>query len=378
MGESPYFHIPLTALIWELACTFGSARIISEDKSAALIVSAIGEGLSWHPFHSRDDLLWVEFQTKEEVDAAAASVAEASVLTSSESATKPSKMPSTVTPSPVISKPTDQATKPRPSVGTLAGSYRFSVPAMMTLMSAFERRETISDKEGMRIVGLETPKRYADLRNFLLAGQFVNKTPDGLSKTPEMESLANAVNTKDLNRIRELLLRVPSFQAFIGELHLGRPVLPQTIESISKSALPTYVALSELCCAALDIVNEGIYLTPQSPVPTEFAAMALESYRKLKSGEEYVLTGKWLEEMARRYGVHPIRTRERLNEARAAGLLERYTEGSTPETQFERHNMALLESSEGKPIVRNLNLYHGDFLIPGKASVSIRITELTK
>ncbi len=57
-------------------------------------------------------------------------------------------------------------------------------------------------------------------------------------------------------------------------------------------------------------------------------------------------------------------------------MLERYTEGSTPETQYERHNMATLEVSKGSATVREVNLYHGDFLIPGKASVSIRLEEL--
>ena len=51
---------------------------------------------------------------------------------------------------------------------------------------------------------------------------------------------------------------------------------------------------------------------------------------------------------------------------------------STPETRFERHNICVLEISGRTMGIREFNLYHGDFLIPGKASVSLRLEELKK
>jgi hypothetical protein len=193
-----------------------------------------------------------------------------------------------------------------------------------------------------------------------------------------MDDFIQAIRARDLHRLKENFSRVPSFTAFLQELMVGSPITAETVKSIGRAAIVNYISLAEICCAALDIPGEGVYGTPHSPQPSEFTPMALDAYRRLKGGEEYILTGKWLEELVRRYGVHPIRARERLNEARGAGLLERYTEGSTPETQYERHTMAILELSKGVPTVRSLNLYHGDFLIPGKASVSIRLEEQKK
>ncbi len=105
----------------------------------------------------------------------------------------------------------------------------------------------------------------------------------------------------------------------------------------------------------------------------DFSSIALGCYKEIAKGDDYILTGKWLETLARKYGMHPITARNRLDEARQAGYLERYTEGSTPETQFEKHTMHYLKLSHGLPVVEKINLYHGDFLIQDRASVSIRI-----
>jgi transposase-like protein len=230
----------------------------------------------------------------------------------------------------------------------------------------------------MRLVGLSTVKRYADLRNFLLAGEFVEKDDKALIKLPSIDQLIDALKVLDACRMNDLFLRVPSYSEFIRELVISVPTPSQDVKSIARSAVPTYTSLAEMSCAALQIAGEGIVPTPTSPVPREFVGFALECYGRLRNGEPYVLTGKWLEELAKSHGIHPVITRQRLNEAREAGLIKRYTEGSTPETQYERHQMTVLEKQQGVPAVRTLNLYHGDFLIPGKASVSIRLEEASQ
>jgi PAS domain S-box-containing protein len=113
--------------------------------------------------------------------------------------------------------------------------------------------------------------------------------------------------------------------------------------------------------------------TFKSPTLEEFSSVALESYIRIGKGEEYVLTGQWLETLARDYGVHPVTARNRLDEAYRAGYLERYTEGATPDTRFEKHVMSYLDIDKGVPVVKKVRLYHGDFIIPERASVSIRI-----
>ena len=88
-----------------------------------------------------------------------------------------------------------------------------------------------------------------------------------------------------------------------------------------------------------------------------------------------MLTGQWLEAMAREHGIHPVMARNRLNEAHQAGYLQRYTEGSTPETRFEKHTMSYLNLKNGIPVIENINLYQGDFLLQDRASVSLKIIE---
>jgi hypothetical protein len=181
----------------------------------------------------------------------------------------------------------------------------------------------------MQVVGLSSSKRYAELRNFLLAGAFVTKDTKGrIVKAQDLEELISAIRTRDLTRMRHLFSQVSSFNSFLNELKRAYPIRPEDVKSIANNAVKTYSEIAELCAQAIEIVDEGIYLTPDSPPPADFAPIAIQTYRKLKKSEDYVLTGVWLEELARKEGIHPIHARDRLNESRTAGFLERYTEGS--------------------------------------------------
>ena len=124
---------------------------------------------------------------------------------------------------------------------------------------------------------------------------------------------------------------------------------------------------------AFRIPEEGVYAAFVMPSLEKFVDIAIDAFEKNRKGERYVLTGLWLEAMAREHDVHPIHARNRLNEAQAAGIIDRFTEGSTPETRFDSHTLNVLEVKNGVPTVRKICLYHGDFILPGKASVSIRL-----
>jgi hypothetical protein len=177
----------------------------------------------------------------------------------------------------------------------------------------------------------------------------------------------------DNSLIRELLCGVPSFAEFIVHLKVGYLLTSKDISTVSHSAFPTYCALADISCAGLLVAGKEICATYFYPDLKAFSDIALESYKKLAKGEKYILTGLWLETLAKEYGIHPLTARDRLNEAQQAGLLERYTEGSTPETQFEKHTMHFLTKDNSVPVVRKIKLYHGDFVMPTRASVSIRI-----
>ena len=51
------------------------------------------------------------------------------------------------------------------------------------------------------------------------------------------------------------------------------------------------------------------------------------------------------------------------------------TEGSTTQIRNDDHVLHVLKVSSGMPRVEKVHLYRGDFLIPGKASVSLRIRD---
>lgn len=57
--ERLYF-VPLTELIWELAVTFGNARLRYPITNATFEVSATGKAHTWNPYQAKDDLLWVK------------------------------------------------------------------------------------------------------------------------------------------------------------------------------------------------------------------------------------------------------------------------------------------------------------------------------
>ena len=72
-------------------------------------------------------------------------------------------------------------------------------------------------------------------------------------------------------------------------------------------------------------------------------------------------------------GIHPEAARRLLDEASTTGLLCRTTEGSTVQLMFQDRVIHVLRTESGLPVVEKVFLYRGDYLIPGKGSVSLRI-----
>ena len=130
----------------------------------------------------------------------------------------------------------------------------------------------------------------------------------------------------------------------------------------------TYRILGEitLLCA-------GLYPTPARPDAAAFASTAIHRFLELDRGEGLVLTGAWLESLIQNDGIHPEVARRRLDEASERGLLRRITEGSTTQVRFRDRVVHVLRLHAGQPIAMPVHLYQGDYLIPGKGSVSLRI-----
>ncbi|HEY5315032.1 MAG TPA: hypothetical protein VIK18_21045 [Pirellulales bacterium] len=358
------YGVPLVSLLWELAVAFGSARLSACDGSRYFQVSAIGETLSWQPFHSKEDLLWFEW-----------SGANAGV--GPPSAGPDGGLPGERPNGGKRPHPTHgRGTARQSDHGPLRGSYKFSTESMLRLLCQIAERSQISESQASAIASVKL-NQFGDYRNFLLAGGLAHAENENLVKTDALDRLWAAVKTYDLDGIGQGFLRVRSFSEFVEFLKSKRPAAQDAVP-VSSRALSTYIQLAEISGLAVPIYNEGIFHTPQNPPPSDFVDCAMTAYEKLVRGEPYVLTGAWLEALIRDSGIHPVRARDRLSEARAAGLIERFTQGATPDTRFERHVFRMIDRLHGQPEVKSVFLYHGDFLIPGKASVSIRLERKTK
>jgi hypothetical protein len=472
------YSVPLTELVWELAVTFGNARLRHPTTDAIFEVSATGEARTWNPYQAKDDLLWVRgTDQKRKVEPKTAKAAPEAKVTppapvklpaSKKAKTKASKtrvaeakaLPmtpllfeeTTATPStpatdlpaeptakkgrvgktkkaPATSSKAKAETKAKVAVATakpaktgqpkvrtakqktkvkatptalveelkllpqpvvdqplpheevaefkasLTGSYKFSVPSMLLLLDTFSKRVNLTDDEGMKVVGVETSKRYNEYRNFLFTGSFLDRGTQSFIKTDKLDKLWEAFKQLDYRAITDYLSQVPSLADFLKGLRMETPSTTHDLPTISKSAFPTYCILAEMIGVGLNIAGEGIYLTNQSPSVEEFAKAALESYKlTLGKGDKAALTGLWLETLAKKYGIHPLTAKTLLPEAQQAGALKYQTEGADVKNP-KRDIMYYLAIQNGMPVCQQINLYGGEFLTPDHTSVNIQITK---
>ena len=353
------YPISLADLLWEFAVTFGMARLATPDESSSIEVCAMGDDLTWKPYHAKDDLLWVR-------SAAKPSTAQQTILPRQAAAQTeaPPVGLATAGTEPVTTK----VEVPSGRAKAYAGSYKFSVPKMIALIDRLASEGRLRQDEALGVLSIKSPVQFEDYRNFLLAGGLI-ESGEHISATPALRDLLSALKTLDHASATALFKRVPSFTAFSDYLLENRPDNP-----VAQRALPTYTALAEVLGIGFEIPDERVYGTPDHPTLEEFADLALSTYEKIGgTSEQYVLTGLWLEGLVRDAKVHPITSRALLEQVRERGLLDRFTEGSTPETRYQNHTLNLLDLQHGHPIVRKIGIFEGDFLLPGKSSVSIRL-----
>lgn len=244
---------------------------------------------------------------------------------------------------------------------------------MLDLLESLDIHDSISDAEAMSCVNVKSKGAYGEYYNFLAAGGFAARDRNRLQKTPAMAELVSAMRIPDHGLLSHILQRVPSFASFVRELKLGVSLTRADV-GIREDAFRTYVGLAEMACIGMRVHQQGAYATPNNPPPAQFVESALAAFHAVCEGERFAPTGAWLEHLATNYGIHPVHVRQRLAEAHQAGYVQRFFEGSTPETRFQARSIAFLEASQGNLAVRKINLYYGDFLLPGRASVSIRLS----
>ena len=344
---------PLTSVLWELATAFGAARLES-DNGSTFEVSALGEGMDWSPYHSFDDLLWCRHTAS------------------------PPAVSAPATAPPGVERAGAKVTPRAGDTDARAGRHergvtfsRFDVGRLFRLICALDDNQEMSNNEVTAFLGTRSRRGSEEYRRFLLSANLIATGEERWRAESGIRRLSAALRNERIGELRAGLVEAPSlaaFAAYTRGLGVGQALEP----SYGSRGAATYRALGEvtLIGAAADA---KFYSTPAAPDARTFAEVALARFSELDAGSGLVAVGAWLESLIREDGIHPEVARLRLEEANARGFLRRSTEGSTPQTRHDSRVVHVLRTEHGEPVVAPIRLYRGDYLIPGKASVSLRI-----
>lgn len=359
-------EIPLSGVLWEFATAFGSVKLTSQDGLRHVEVAAFGETLAWSPYQSHGDLLWCR---STENDVPVELVEEVAVVEEDgDSSLDERPAASTSSRSSTTSVVLSEDSIPEPKISRIA-VFRPNVEKLFQLIVSLDDRQKLGEDEASKIIGAKSLDEY---RRFLTSGGLISLNAGEWLAGPNIKALAVALRTEDIVALRAGLQSVPSFRALTEMATTIKVGEPLNLEEFQRG-LTTYTTLAECTLLGLAIYDKGFFATPNEPSPRDFAAIAGNRFKELDSGDGLVATGAWLELLAERDGIHPEVARRLLADASAKGFLTRTTEGSTLETSFDKHTVHVLRQKNGKPVIADVHLYRGDYLIPDKSSVSLRI-----
>lgn len=344
--------VSLATVLWEFATAFGSARLKGEQTSSEFWVSALGEDMSWAPYHSVEDLLWCQ-----------------------QTIGAPKRRVASVDTSTARTKRDDQSNAEVKSSKRTATYRRFDVSKLLRLVCKLDDAQLMNEDSVVQIVQTKHARGFQEYERFLLSGGFISESDGTWTAEPPLMKMSAALRNENVETVRSLLSNTPSFNDFMGLLEnagLGQP-LDTGFAGRSSS---TYRTLGEIVHVCAAIRGKGIYSTATVPDAESFAETAVKRFRQLNKGDGLVSTGKWLETLIEEDGIHPEVARKLLEEARQRRLLRRSTEGSTMQMRFRTHIVHVLRVVSGVPTVVPVHLYRGDYLIPDKASASLRIEEV--
>ena len=212
-----------------------------------------------------------------------------------------------------------------------------------------------------------------EYRRFLQSGDLIGWVTDMWTAGKRIPFLSAALRNERIDEVKETLLEVPSFAAFADLLQQLAPNETLAGRELGRG-LATYRVLGEVTLLCATVGGSRICATPNIPDQKEFARIALRRFSSLdRNHNGLVATGEWLEALIQHDGIHPETTRRLLDTASETGLLHRSTEGSTTQLRFSDRVVHVLRTESGLPLVAQASLYRGDYLISGKASVSLRI-----
>ncbi len=359
--EPKLYTVPLTDVLWELAVAFGCLRLHNTESNASIEIWGIpsSEEVTWQPIHVKDDLLWGKF------DPGRADLS-ASVTPNTFSASLSN---------PIVN--TDQVTSASSQkTAPFTKGYAFSPDRMFLLIKSLVETGELTNQQAQETIGLTHQDRYNLYKNFLRSGLLIEVQGNKIISTRNLKLFWQSLLNKDSLEILTFLKKIPSFEVVYNYVNQQRLVEDKNgTLPINNKAKSAYLRLGEAACAWLKIQNRGIVATDNIPSLTDFATLAVDVYKYIRfQGEtEWILTGHWLEELALQHSIHPIFARTLLEKVLDQKLLNVYTEGSTPDTRFEQHDLWILKTIDGFPCLAKVFLYHGDFLMPGTAAVRIKV-----
>ena len=375
--------ISLATILWELATAFGEARIESKDGESNFTVCALGKDISWSPYHSLDDLLWCSTEvipSQGEVASYQSGNKDNSTRSEQESQGKMKKVPLPLSKNTAkaIDLPTAKkdvrAVKPVISKNKIT-FFNFNVEKLFQLICELDNLQEMSVADVVKSLDVKTVKTMDEYKRFLLSAGFLQIEGKIWKANNRIKELSAALRNGHSENMHKCLLKAPSYEEFVrrvDQLKVGQ-VLDR--EYFGRS-INTYRILGEISCICVEVRDKGdkgIYATSNHPATSVFAPLAIQRFVELEDGDGLVETGAWLEALIQQDGIHPVIARSQLDQASRDGLILRSTEGSTTQIKNNDHIFHLLRVSSGLPKVEKIHLHRGDFLIPGKASVSLRI-----
>ncbi len=250
----------------------------------------------------------------------------------------------------------------------LVPAYKVSPATLLHLVQQLAINRTTTTADIMSLFHFTHERKVQEYRGFLVASRLVTYQQGVLTATERLDELWNALRQNDFASYGQYLCSSEAMQLLVGSLKVGQGEKLANL-AIRVAAAPGYICFAEMSGCALEINNDGLYPTPSRPVPEDFGPIAYETYLEHARFEGvYIASGQWLESLAKKHGIHPLWSRQALEESRVQKLLERYVEGSTPDTRFAKNAFCTSEFSRNEISIRQVSLYEGDSFFLGKAA----------
>lgn len=370
--SGPTHITSIPEVLWDLATMTGEVMLsVTQGPQRTLTIQSLGKQLKWTPHHSYEDLLWTEYsepyRSNELVHAFA----------------KGREIPPDIE---VFEEPRSDVTErlkdqPRASddistKGTRHPLLHFNVGRLMRLIDDLDSRQELSNNDVIRSLGVKQSS-LRDYRRFLESGNALVVESSRWKATPRLEQLAIAIRSNDIDLLRDEFMNLEIFRVLHDYLKKQEIGARLDLDEFGRSNR-TFRTLAEITGIGAPVYGAGFYATVHRPTVDAFAQIGLRVYSGLKQEGDWIATGQWLEELIRSEGIHPEYARRQLLACSESRLLRRMTEGSTSETAYDKHTLRVVDTTSGVPSVRIDYLYRGDFLIPGKASSSLKLERIPK